>query len=86
MIRRSSVRFMKRKRPAGRSGDRASKLAFAAPHAWVSQRIAADCRHRLAGTTPRRSHPVLTDNGTHVTDPSGDGWSPADSTRLPGCR
>ena len=27
---------------------------------------------------PYKVHTVLTDNGTHFTDPSGDGWTPED--------
>ena len=27
---------------------------------------------------PYRLHTVLTDNGTHFTDPTGDGWTPED--------
>jgi transposase InsO family protein len=27
---------------------------------------------------PYKIHTVLTDNGTHFTDPTGDGWTPED--------
>jgi len=29
-------------------------------------------------TVPYKVHPVLTDNGTHFTDPAGDSWTAAD--------
>ena len=31
---------------------------------------------------PYRIHTVLTDNGTHFTEPAGDGWKPADIRRM----
>jgi hypothetical protein len=30
---------------------------------------------RLIEAVPYRVHTVLTDNGTHFTDPAGDAWS-----------
>lgn len=32
----------------------------------------------LAAAVPYKIHTVLTDNGTHFTDPTGDGWTPED--------
>lgn len=62
--------------------DRTSKLAFAELHERVTRRVAADFLRRLVEAAPYRIHTVLTDNGTHFTDPTGDGWSPADIKRM----
>jgi len=58
--------------------DRTSKLAFAELHDRATRRVAADFRRRLVAAVPDRVHTVLTDNGTHVTDPTGDGSTPSD--------
>lgn len=63
--------------------DRTSKFAFAELHERVTRRIAADFLHRLIAVVPYTVHTVLTDNGTHFTDPTGDGWSPADIRKMP---
>jgi len=62
--------------------DRTSKLAFAELHERATRRIAADFLGRLIESVPYRIHTVLTDNGTHFTDPTGDGWSPADIRKM----
>ena len=62
--------------------DRTSKLAVAELHERVTRRIAADFLHRLIEAVPYKVHTVLTDNGTHFTEPSGDGWSPADIRKM----
>jgi len=62
--------------------DRTSKLAFVELHARVTRRIAADFLRHLVEAVPYRVHTVLTDNGTHFTDPTGDGWSPADIRKM----
>ena len=82
MIRWSSIRSLKETRPAGRVGDRTSELAFAGLHKRVSRRIATDFLRRLIEAVPYRVHTVLTDNGTHFTEPSGNGWSPVDIRRI----
>jgi hypothetical protein len=61
---------------------RTSKFAFAELHERVTRRAAADFLRRLAVAVPYRIHTVLTDNGTHFTEPTGDGWKPADIRRM----
>ena len=58
--------------------DRTSKFAFVELHEKATRRIAADFLRHVAATVPYRIHTVLTDNGTHFTDPTGDGWTPED--------
>ena len=58
--------------------DRTSKFAFVELHEKVTRRTAADFLHRLTEAVPYRVHTVLTDNGTHFTDPAGETWSPAE--------
>ncbi len=48
----------------------------------MTRRAAADFLRRLAVAVPYRIHTVLTDNGTHFTEPTGDGWKPADIRRM----
>ena len=62
--------------------DRTSKFAFAELHERVTRRIAADFLRRLIAAVPYRVHTVLTDNGTHFTNPTGDGWTPADIKQM----
>ena len=58
--------------------DRTSKLAFAQLVGKATRRVAGDFLRELAAAVPYRIHTVLTDNGTHFTDPFGDAWSPED--------
>lgn len=58
--------------------DRTSKFAFVELHEKATFRIAGDFLRHLAAAVPYRIHTVLTDNGTHFTDPTGDGWTPED--------
>lgn len=53
--------------------DRTSKFAFAELHERATRRIAADFLGRLVAAVPYRIHTVLTDNGTHFTDPGAGG-------------
>lgn len=62
--------------------DRTSKFAFAELHERATRRIAADFLRRVIDTVPYRIHTVLTDNGTQFTEPTGDGWRPADIKRM----
>lgn len=62
--------------------DRTSKFAFAELHERATRRVAADFLRRLIDAVPYRIHTVLTDNGTHFTDPTGDGWRPEDIRRM----
>ena len=58
--------------------DRTSKFAFVELHETVSRRDAADFLRRLIEAVPYKVHTVLTDNGTHFTDPTGNSWSPVE--------
>jgi transposase InsO family protein len=58
--------------------DRTSKFAFVELHEKATRRIAGDFLRHLAAAVPYRLHTVLTDNGTHFTEPTGDGWTPED--------
>ena len=58
------------------TGPRSSPLSNSAR--TVSRRDAADFLRRLIEAVPYKVHTVLTDNGTHFTDPTGDSWSPVE--------
>ena len=58
--------------------DRTSKFAFVELRESVSRRDAADFLRRLIEAVPYKVHTVLTDNGTHFTDPTGNSWSPVE--------
>lgn len=62
--------------------DRTSKFAFAELHERATRRIAADFLRRLIEAVPYTIHTVLTDNGTHSTDPTGYGWRPAEIRQM----
>src|SRR3954454_20262160 len=56
--------------------DRTSKFAFVALHERVTRRVTANFLRALIAAVPYRVHTVLTDNGTHFTEPSGNTWTP----------
>jgi transposase-like protein len=58
--------------------DRTSKFAFMELHEKATRSVAADFLRNLIKTVPYKVHTVLTDNGTHFTDPSGGSWTVAD--------
>ena len=58
--------------------DRTSKFAFTELHEKATRRVAADFLLHLIKAVPYKVHTVLTDNGTHFTDPKGESWSVAD--------
>src|SRR5919112_851157 len=58
--------------------DRTSKFAFVQLHQKATRRIAGDFLRALAAAVPYTIRIVLTDNGTHFTEPTGDGWTPED--------
>jgi transposase InsO family protein len=62
--------------------DRTSKFAFVELHEKATRRVASNFLRALAAAVPYRIHTVLTDNGTHFTDPTGDGWTPADIRQM----
>lgn len=56
--------------------DRTSKFAFVELHEKATRRIAGDFLRALEKTVPYRIHTILTDNGTHFTEPTGKTWTP----------
>lgn len=58
--------------------DRTSKFAFVELHEKATRRVAGNFLRALVAAVPYKVHTVLTDNGTHFTDPGGDGWTPSD--------
>ena len=58
--------------------DRTSKFAFVELHGKATRRVAGDFLRHLVAAVPYKINTVLTDNGTHFTDPTGDGWTPED--------
>ncbi len=57
--------------------DRTSKFAFVELHEKVTRKTAADFLRRLIAAVPYKVHTVLTDNGTHFTDPAGETLVPS---------
>jgi transposase InsO family protein len=62
--------------------DRTSKFAFIELHAKATTRVAADFLRALIAAVPYKVHTVLTDNGLHFTDPTGESWTPADIKQM----
>jgi transposase InsO family protein len=62
--------------------DRTSKFAFVELHEKATRRVAGDFLRHLVAAVPYKINTVLTDNGTHFTDPTGDGWTPEDIRTL----
>jgi transposase InsO family protein len=62
--------------------DRTSKFAFVELHEKATRRVAGDFLCHLAAAVPYKVHTVLTDNGTHFTEPGGDGWTPDDIKQM----
>jgi transposase InsO family protein len=62
--------------------DRTSKFAFVELHEKATRRVAGDFLRHLVAAVPYRIHTVLTDNGTHFTEPGGDGWTPEDIKQM----
>lgn len=58
--------------------DRTSKFAFTQLVEKATRRVAGNFLRALVQAVPYKVHTVLTDNGTHFTDPTGDGWTPED--------
>ena len=58
--------------------DRTSKFAFAELHEKATRRVAGNFLRALAAAVPYKIHTVLTDNGTHFTEPSGNAWTPTE--------
>src|SRR5215218_4894810 len=62
--------------------DRTSKFAFVELHERATRRVAGNFLRALVEAVPYKIHTVLTDNGTHFTDPTGDGWTPEDIKQM----
>lgn len=62
--------------------DRTTKFAFVELHEKATRRVASDFLRALAAAVPYTIHTVLTDNGTHFTDPSGETWTPAEIKQM----
>jgi transposase InsO family protein len=62
--------------------DRTSKFAFVQLHQKATTSVAADFLRALIAAVPYKIHTVLTDNGTHFTDPRGKAWSPREIRQL----
>jgi len=58
--------------------DRTAKFAFVELHERVTRRVAGNFLRALIAAVPYKVHTVLTDNGTHFTEPSGNTWTPAE--------
>ena len=56
--------------------DRTSKFAFVQLHQKATRRVAGNFLYALTEAVPYKVHTVLTDNGTHFTDPKGNTWTP----------
>jgi transposase-like protein len=52
--------------------DRTSKFAFTELHEKATTHVAADFLRALIKVVPYKIHTVLTDNGLHFTDPTGE--------------
>ena len=47
-------------------------------HKKATRRVAGDFLRHLTEAVPYKVNIVLTDNGAHFTEPTGDGWTPED--------
>ena len=61
--------------------DRTSKFVYAEMHEKVARRTAGDFLRRLIAAVPYKVHTVLTDNGTHFTDPADEPVAPRSRRR-----
>jgi transposase InsO family protein len=62
--------------------DRTTKFAFVELHEKVTRRVAGNFLRALIAAVPYKVHTLLTDNGTHFTEPSGNGWTPDEIKQL----
>jgi integrase-like protein len=58
--------------------DRTSKFAYVELHERATTSISRKFLLNLIAAVPYKIHTVLTDNGLHFTDPTGESWAPAD--------
>jgi transposase-like protein len=59
--------------------DRTSKLAYVELHEKATRRVAGDFLRHLAAAVPYKINTVLTDNGTHFTEPTATAGRPRTS-------
>lgn len=65
-------------------GDRPDvKFAFVELHERSTRRVAGNLLRALVTAIPYKIGTVLTDNGTHFTEPGVDGWTPAENKAMP---
>jgi transposase InsO family protein len=62
--------------------DRTSKFAFVQLHEKATRQVAGDFLRALVEAVPYRVHTVLTDNGTHFTEPGGNCWTPIEIRQM----
>lgn len=55
--------------------DRTSKFTYVELHERATRKVAGNFLRKLIEVVPYKVHTVLTDNGTHFTDPKGEGWT-----------
>lgn len=63
--------------------DRTSKFTYTELHTCVPTRVAAEFLRNRIKAFPYKIHTVLSDNGIHFTDPSGQNWTVRSSTIRP---
>jgi transposase/transposase-like protein len=62
--------------------DRTSKFAYVELHERATTSVSRKFLLNLIAAVPYKIHTVLTDNGLHFTDPSGESWTPADINEM----
>ena len=58
--------------------DRTSKFAYVELHERATRKVSGNFLRKLIEVVPYKVHTVLTDNGTHFTDPKGESWTVAE--------
>jgi len=58
--------------------DRTSKFAYVELHERATTSVSRKFLLNPIAAVPYKIHTVLTDNGLHFTDPTGESWTPAD--------
>ena len=58
--------------------DRTSKFAYVELHERATTSVSRKFLFNLIAVVPYKIHTVLTDNGLHFTDPTGESWTPSD--------
>lgn len=58
------------------------EIRFVELHERATTQVAADFMFALIKAVPYKIHTVLTDNGTHFTDPGGETWTPSEIKQM----